>query len=381
MRTLLAGWTARGAGLALGAGLVWLLATVLASAVEVLALAFIAILLAAALEPFVGWVRARVPVPRGPVILGVYLAFFALVAAFAVLVLPAAAEQAGDVWARLPSFLAEVERWAKTLDPKAVSQTVLALVSAARNVLKLDAPAPAEVVQAGLTLAEVLTGIGAVLALVFFWLVGHARLQRYVLAFVPLDRRGGARRAWNEIEGRLGRWFRGQLILMGTVGAMCGVAYVVLGVPSALLLALVAGLCEAIPMVGPILGAVPAALFAATVGPELVVGVLAVIAVIQVVENNVLVPLVMRNSIGLSPLVVTLSLLMGASAGGILGALVAVPLVAALEVVLGRLQDRRVPVAQDPATNEASTAAAEAEAMGRALPDARGGSEAGAAKP
>ena len=121
------------------------------------------------------------------------------------------------------------------------------------------------------------------LAIVFFWLVGHARLQRYTLAFVPLDRRGGVRNAWNEVEGRLGRWFRGQLILMAhdrhhvrrsrTSSS---------GVPSALLLGLIAALCEAIPLVGPIIGAVPAVLAAATVSPELALLVIAVTAVSQV---------------------------------------------------------------------------------------------------
>jgi predicted PurR-regulated permease PerM len=373
MRALLVGWTARGAGLALGAGLVWVLATILLSSIEVLALAFIAVLLAGGLEPFVGWVRARAPVPRVPVILLVYLAFFALVVAFAVLVLPAAVAEAEAVLERLPAFLTEVERWAGSLRPEALERTVIALVTAARGALRLDAPNPDEVVQVGMTLAEVLTGIGAVLALVFFWMVGHARLQRYALAFVPLDRRAGTRRAWNDIEGRMGRWVRGQLLLMLVVGVLSGAAYLVLGVPSALLLGLIAGLFEAIPLVGPILGAIPALVFAATVSPELVLGVLVVTVLIQVAENNVLVPVVMRNSIGLSPLIVTLSLLVGASAGGILGALVAVPLVAGVEVVLGRLQDRRVPVAQD--SGAVATDDEELDTLERTLPDARGSAE------
>jgi predicted PurR-regulated permease PerM len=375
VRTLFVGWTARGAGLALGAGLVWLVATLLASSIEVLALAFIAVLLAGALEPFVGWVRARYPVPRAPVILLVYLAFFAVVILFAVLVLPSAAAEAEAVLKRIPAFLDQVEEWAATLRPEALERTVQALVTAAREFLQLDTPDPDEVVQVGLSVAEAVAAFGAVLALVFFWLIGHARLQRYVLAFVPIDRRGGARQAWNDVEGRMGRWLRGQLVLMAVVGFLCGAAYFVLGVPSALLLGVIAGLCEAIPMVGPVLGAIPALLFAATVSPETVVWVLGVTVVIQVLENNVLVPVVMRNSIGLSPLIVTLSLLVGASAGGILGALVAVPLVAGVEVVLGRLQDREVPVAQDAGAVETPDED-DAEALQRTLPDARGSADA-----
>jgi predicted PurR-regulated permease PerM len=303
------------------------------------------------------------------VILLVYLAFFALVVGFAVFVLPAAFTQAEQVMRELPSFLDQVDDWATGVRPEAVGQAVTSLTDAARGYLRPQAPGTEQVVQIGLTLAEALTSIGAVLALVFFWLVGHPRLQRYSLAFVPLERRGGVRRAWNDIEGRLGMWFRGQLILMGTIGVMCGTAYFLLGVPSALLLGLVAAICEAIPMVGPIIGAVPAVLAAATVSPELALLVVGVTAVIQVVENNVLVPVIMRNTIGLSPLIVTLSLLVGAAAGGIPGALVAVPVAAAVEVVLARMPDRAVPVAQDPAAVESPDEGD--ETTERSLPDAR----------
>jgi predicted PurR-regulated permease PerM len=372
MRRLLVGWTARGAGLALGAGGVLLLANLLSSALNVLALVFIAVLLATALEPFIGWVRAHAPiVPRGAAILGVYLVFFAAVAVFCVFVVPIAIGQANQAIERIPKLLDDAEAWAKTLQQEQLRETVQSLVDAARSRLDVQAPSPDVVVQAGLTAAEVFAAVGTTLAIVFFWLVSHARLQRYVLAFVPLDRRGGVRRAWNDVEGRLGRWFRGQLVLMGAVGVMCGIAYVALGLPSALLIALIAALCEGIPMVGPLLGAIPAALAAITVSPELLVAVLVVTAVIQFVENNILVPVVMRNSIGLSPLIVTVSLLIGGAAGGLLGAVVAVPVAAAIEVVLGRLQDREVPVAQDVGAVDSADLANDEEQQ--TLPDSRHG--------
>jgi predicted PurR-regulated permease PerM len=87
---------------------------------------------------------------------------------------------------------------------------------------------------------------------------------------------------------------------------------------------------------------------AGTQGPELVAAVALVYLVIQLIEGNILVPLVMRNTIGISPFLVLTSLLIGAAVGGIPGALVAVPVVAAIEVVLERLQARDEPVAQDP---------------------------------
>jgi predicted PurR-regulated permease PerM len=169
-----------------------------------------------------------------------------------------------------------------------------------------------------------------------------------VLAFVPPERRKRAHHVWNMAETRLGMWVRGQLILMGTIGIATAIAYTLLGVPAGLLLGLVAALAEGIPIVGPLLGAIPAVLVAATVSPQLALIVLGVYVVIQFVEGNILVPLVMRNTTGISPFLVILSVLVGGAAGGFVGALLAVPIAAAGEVLIEGLQAREIPVAQDP---------------------------------
>ena len=125
-----------------------------------------------------------------------------------------------------------------------------------------------------------------------------------------------------------------------------------LGVPGALLLALIAAITEAIPIIGPLLGAIPAVLVAATVSPELALIVAGIYVVLQFVEGNVLVPIIMRNAVGISPLLILVSLLIGAAAGGFIGAFLAVPVAASLEIVLQRLQAREEPVAQDPSAIE-----------------------------
>jgi len=374
LRFLFVGWAARGAGLAVGVGIVAGIAALGVASANVLLLLFLSILLAAGLEPFIGWLRARLPLGRGPTILVVYAVFFVMVTVLALLIVPAAITQAAQAIGRLPAFLDQARTWAQDLRPEALSDAATALVRAADRALRPPAQPtdPEDVLQVGLTLAEVIASLATMLALVFFWLVGHARLQRYVLAFLPAPRRAAVRDGWNEVETRLGLWVRGQLTLMGIVGLASGIAYVVLGVPAALLLGVIAGICEGIPLVGPIIGAVPAVIAAATVSPELALVVVGVATVIQLVENNLLVPVIMRNTIGISPLILTVSLLIGAAAGGIVGALIAVPIAAALEVILGRLQDRKSPVVQDPAAIESPTDDEDDDA-GRSLPDAKQG--------
>ena len=108
-----------------------------------------------------------------------------------------------------------------------------------------------------MTVATAVMSLLTLLTVVYFWLTEHARLQRYALAFFPQHRRERARDVWNQVESRLGRWVRAQLILMSALGIGTLVAYTLLGVPSAVLLALWAALAEGIPIVGPLLGAIP----------------------------------------------------------------------------------------------------------------------------
>jgi predicted PurR-regulated permease PerM len=370
MRSDITLWTIRGMGLTVGILIVLGLVALGVTAASVLLTLFIAVLLASALEPIVGAGRERLRLGRGWTILAVYLVFMVGVIAFAFIVVPAAVNQAEEIIASLPPFFEETKARAAELRPAALSRSVTALIESVASILKPPPPPdPDTVVEVGAAVAEATVWLATLLTIVFFWLVEHARLQRYVLAFIPAERRAGSRNAWNEIESRLGLWVRGQLILMGAIGGATAIAYTVLGLPGALLLALIAALTEAIPIVGPLLGAIPAVLVAATVSPELALVVAGVYLVLQLVEGSVLVPMVMRNTVGISPLLVFISLLIGGAVGGIVGAFLAVPVAASIEIILSRLQARETRVAQDPAsitTPDEGTA----DEMGRSLPDA-----------
>lgn len=347
-------WIVRGAGLALGAGLVLGVLALAWAAGSVLVLMFVAVILASGLQPIISWVRTHVPIGRGTTILLVYGLFLVTVIGMAVVVLPAAIGQLERTIASLPPFFDRAREWAADLRPVALSDALTQVIDAgARAILPADPlPDGETVVEVGIGVVGAIMSVLTVLTVVYFWLTEHARLQRYVLAFIPQHRRARARDVWNQAETRLGMWVRGQLILMATIGVGTGIAYTLLGVPSAVLLGLVAAIAEAIPIVGPLLGAIPAVVVAATVSPELALTVAGVYAVLQIIEGNVLVPIVMRNTVGISPFLVIFSVLAGAAAGGFVGALLAVPIAATAEILLEGLQAREVPVAQDPTTAE-----------------------------
>jgi predicted PurR-regulated permease PerM len=345
-------WFGRGVGLAVGIGLVALIALGLAMSVRVLVLVFIAILFASALDPLVERLRARLPLRRGLTVLLVYAVFFVAVLSLALLVIPGAVAQFGDIGRQLGPLLADARQWAATIEPRALSTSLTAIINALQQTLVPRGPAepdPEDVIALGLTVADMAISTAAVLAMVYFWLTGRARIQRFALALLPEHRRAGTREAWNEIELRLGAWMRAQLILMATIGVMTGIAYAVIGLEGAVFLALVAALAEAIPLVGPALGAIPALVVAAMTGQiETVIIVAVAYAAIQTLESNVLVPLVMKNTVGVPPFLVVAGILAGAAIGGIVGALVAVPLTAAVIVVLERAQARNTTVLLEP---------------------------------
>ena len=340
-------WFVRGGGFVMGAAIAFGLVYTMVVGARVVVLVFIALLLASGLEPLIDRVRAHSPLGRGATLLAVYATFFAAVAVLLLVVLPSAIDQFGELGTRLTPLLNDARAWAGTLD-RGVSLAIIGLLDTVQQafVPRGDSvPDPEDLIALGLTFAEIVITLASLLTLVYFWLTERARLQRFALALLPYERRAGAREAWNEIEVRLGAWVRGQLILMGSVGVATSIAYFLIGLEGALLLGLIAAVCEVIPIIGPALGAVPALVVAALTGRiEIVIIVAIVYFIIQVVEGNILIPLVMHNTIGVPPFLVFVSILAGAAVAGIPGALVSVPLVAALLVVVERLQARDSPV-------------------------------------
>ena len=173
----------------------------------------------------------------------------------------------------------------------------------------------------------------SVLVMTFYMLVERDGLQKFVNTVVPVLWRERVLILLWRMQEKMGLWVRGQLILMASVGVLSYTALLILGVPYALVLALLAGLLEIVPVVGPITAAVPAVVIAFAVSPMRALTVLLIYVVIQQLENHVLVPRVMSRSIGLSPLLVIIAILLGAKLGGITGTLLAVPAITALSVM------------------------------------------------
>lgn len=139
---------------------------------------------------------------------------------------------------------------------------------------------------------------------------------------------------FNEVDLQLGNWIRGQVILMAFIGAITFIGLSVIGVPYALPLALIAGLLEIVPNIGPVFSAVPAVIIAfLAFGWPAAVATTVLYLVIQQLENNLIVPKIMKSSVDVNPLVSILGILIGAKLFGVVGALLAVPIFIVLRTV------------------------------------------------
>jgi predicted PurR-regulated permease PerM len=143
--------------------------------------------------------------------------------------------------------------------------------------------------------------------------------------------------AARRISTKVSAWLGGQLLLGGIIGGSAALGLFLMGVPYFYVLALIAGIGEMIPIVGPLLAAIPAVAVAFTVSPALALGVTVFFILQQQVENHVLVPKVMERQVGVSAAVVIVALLIGGSLLGIVGAILAVPTAAILQVLFEEL--------------------------------------------
>lgn len=176
----------------------------------------------------------------------------------------------------------------------------------------------------------------------FYLLMERKNLKNYlVILFGDGDGEKRAEDFINNLEEKLGGWVRGQLALMVIIGVMSYLGLSLLGVSFALPLAMLAGLLEFIPNIGPTIAAVPAIIVAFTISPALALGVVFLYLAIQQIENNLIVPQIMKRAAGVHPLVTITALMIGFTLGGIGGAVLAVPVFLLSQVIVHGIYTHR----------------------------------------
>lgn len=288
--------------------------------------------LAAAIErqPLYGTRR----MPRWVAILIIYLCFLAILVGLGILVIPPLVSQARDLWAALPEMLQRAQQWL-------IDRGLLVREFSVREAIE---QAPAGSTDAvGALVAAVwgfiggIFGLVAILILAFYLLVDAENLVRIFVRLFPRTERPRVEGACRRVSGKVSAWLGGQLLLAGIIGGSAALALFLMGVPYFYVLALIAAIGEMIPIVGPLLAALPAVAVAFTVSPALALGVGAFFFLQQQFENHVLAPKVMERQVGVSAVAVIVALLVGGTLLGVVGAILAVPTVAILQVLFEEL--------------------------------------------
>lgn len=167
----------------------------------------------------------------------------------------------------------------------------------------------------------------------FYLSLSRDGVERFIKAVLPTDYEPTALRIYERSRRKIGMWFRTQLLINFIIGILVWAALTILGVRHAFLLGLLAGIFELVPFVGPILSGAAAVLTALTTSFSLGLSTLIVFLAIHQFESHLLVPLMTKRSVGLHPVIVITSLLMGAEVAGLLGVIIAVPAAAVLQEI------------------------------------------------
>jgi predicted PurR-regulated permease PerM len=276
-------------------------------------------------------------VPRWLAILAVYVLIVGTVITVGFLVIPPLVQQARALGTALPGL---IDRGQTLLIRYGLLDHPITLEEVIRR-----APASGDAVG---TVAMAATGVVSgffalltVLILTFYLLVESDTLFRGFARLFPRADRPRVREAAGEISVKVSAWLSGQLFLGAVIGMSAAIGLYALGVPYFYVLALVAAFGEMIPVVGPVLSAIPAIVVGFTVSPKTGLFVMIFFLAQQQIENHFLVPKIMSRQVGVSPVTVIIALLIGGSVLGILGAILAVPTAAILQVVIEELLDER----------------------------------------
>ncbi len=179
-----------------------------------------------------------------------------------------------------------------------------------------------------------LVSVIAILVLAFYMVVEKKAFEEFLETILPSEQKKQIVSLIKKVQKRIGSWFLGQISLMIIVGIAVLIGLSILKVKYALVLALIAGVFEIVPVIGPIVAGIIAIIIAFGQSPILALLVFLLYVGIQQIENHILVPKVMQKAVGLNPVVILVALLIGAKLYGITGAILAIPVTAALATII-----------------------------------------------
>jgi len=293
---------------------------------NVIALFFISIIITASLEPIVEKLKSRFG--RKLSVSVVYITFLSMIGIIISIVSPI-------ILGQFSSFLNDVHSFIE--ESSFISSLDISIKDLGEHISKSFS----NILSTTANLFSLVISIVAVLSMSFYMSLRDNGLKKVILTLVPHNKEYIANLI-DRIKESFGRWMMGQLITMIFVGVLYYIILLFFDVPYASVLAVLGGLLEIIPYFGPISASIPAILFGFTVSSWVAVAVGIAYFVVNLIENQVLVPKIMNKAVGLDPVFVILSLLIGAKIGGIIGMFLAVPIAGAVGLFVRDLINKKI---------------------------------------
>ncbi|HZD55834.1 MAG TPA: AI-2E family transporter [Anaerolineales bacterium] len=313
--------TAGAAALVVGLGLMGAIQLL----AQPLALLVIAVTIAATLSPIVNWFDRWMPWVVA--LLLVYLLLILIFVGIGLIVIPPLVAQAQNISAQVPNIAVQVQKWLANFGQIDTTSLINILTSQLSN-------AGSSLVSLPVTIFSSIVDIVVIFFVSIYTLVAAPQMRRFILSLFPEGPDERVIGVLAEMSNAMGGYFRAAAINSIIIGLLTYLGMLVIGVHFPLVLGILAGSLELVPMMGPVIAAVPMVITALLQSPTLALIALVYAIGMHQFENQILVPNIMRSQTDISPLLVILALISGYTVGGVIGALTAIPMVAALKVVV-----------------------------------------------
>ncbi|WP_110926980.1 AI-2E family transporter [Bacillus massiliglaciei] len=313
---------------------IWL--PILAVAATVLGPFLIAAFISYLLHPVVEFLHHR-GWNRGLSIALIYLLFFGAAGFGLYKGIPAIMAQGNELAKSLPDLAERYKEWMKSLDHHTSRWPFGIHERLERGIGMFEeriAGMTEKVIGYSMRVFDFILLAALIPFMAFYILKDFAHLKKLAWSAVPRKWRSQGEGFLKDVDASLGGYIRGQLIVCSAIGIISSLLFWIFGLPYSLLLGLIVGITNIIPYFGPIIGAVPAVVIAATMSLKMVIIVAIIILVLQFLEGNILSPLIVGKSLHMHPLFIMLALLAGGEVGGVLGMIVAIPVLAILKVTV-----------------------------------------------
>jgi predicted PurR-regulated permease PerM len=301
-----------------------------------------ALIFSLALDPLIDTL-AKHRLPRGLILIGIYLLLFVALVFLMSYTIPVLTSEITELANNLPIITHRAEPFffkLNTLSKTYPWMSPTGLVSTISQSLQHNINSLLD------SISNFFSGLLTLLliAIITYYMVSEEKaMKKLIIKLLPERMHDRALAVSDRVQLKIGRWLLGQLFLCFVVFLFTYVALSVLNVKYALFLSIIAGLAEAVPFLGPIVATIPGVFIAFTQSPLLALFVAIIYFIIQQVENSILVPTIMRQAVGLDPIVSILVLLVGYELGGILGAILSIPITAIVGVLLEFKNHKSVP--------------------------------------